>query len=75
MSCEQVEDLCAQRDMTGQVLNVLEHGGDIVATAGVEREFLNRHLAEDELRIVDDTHGVFRMKIVLKTVRFRLKVQ
>ena len=75
LSFEQVEDLCAQRDMAEQVLDALEHGGDIVATAGVEREFLNRHLAEDELRVVDDAHGVFRTKIVLKSRRFRLEAQ
>ena len=40
---------------------------------GGERQFLNRHLAEDESWVVDDAHGVFRRKIVLKSRKFRLE--
>lgn len=71
---EQGEDLLAQQDVTVQLLESLEDGGDVVATARVEHQFLNRHLVEDELWVVDDPHGVFRTKIVLRSRTFRLNI-
>ena len=54
---EQVEDALTQPAVAVDVLDALQHGGDIVAAAGVDLDVLDGDLAEGGLEVMDDSHG------------------
>ena len=68
---QQGEEAFADLEVAIDVLDALEDGRDIVATAGVDLDVLDGDLVKGGLVVLDDSHGYFRTKIVAKTMKLR----